>query len=132
MDDGPEQGGQDDYESDVAARAAPRRNRKPLKSISSPAAQGACAQCRGEQFGIVAVRAFSGLMSSADALAKAVRLGESQRPLPVQAIGVEVNALWQKGSFMGCFQVRSRERFPVSQNVGKRDGAVRAALGLFQ
>ena len=33
---------------------------------------------------------------------------------------------------MGCFQVRSRERFPVGQNVGKRDSAVRAALGLFQ
>ena len=27
MDDGPEQGGQDDYEPDVAARAAPARER---------------------------------------------------------------------------------------------------------
>ena len=33
---------------------------------------------------------------------------------------------------MGCFQVRSRERFPVGQNVGKRDSVVGAALGLFQ
>jgi len=33
---------------------------------------------------------------------------------------------------MGCFQVRSRERFPVGQNVGKRDSAVRAALGFFE
>src|SRR6266446_6603100 len=33
---------------------------------------------------------------------------------------------------MGCFQVRSRERFPVGQNVRKRDSAVRAALDLFQ
>src|SRR2546430_1131289 len=71
-------------------------------------------------------------MSLADALAKAVRLGESQRPLPVQAIGVQGNSSWQRGSFMGCFQVRSRERFPVGQNVGKRDSAVRAALGLFE
>ena len=86
----------------------------------------------GEQFGIVAVRAFSGLMSTADPLARAVRLGESQRSLPVQAIGVQDNSPWQRGSFMGCFQVRSRERFPVGQNVGKRDSAVRAALGLFQ
>jgi hypothetical protein len=46
-----------------------------------PDAQAHCAQCQGEQFGIVAVRSFSGLMSSGDALAKAVRLGESQRPL---------------------------------------------------
>ena len=37
----------------------------------------------GEQFGIVAVRAFSRLMSSADALARADRLGESQRSVPV-------------------------------------------------
>jgi hypothetical protein len=80
----------------------------------------------------MAVRAFSGLRSSADTLAKAVRLGVSQHPLPVQTIGAEVNSPWQKGSFMGCFQVRSRERFPVSQNVGKRDGALIAALGLFQ
>ena len=71
-------------------------------------------------------------MSSAGALAKAVRLGESLRPLPVQAIGVQDNLPWQRGSFMRCFQVRSRERFHVGQNVGKRDSAVRAALGLFQ
>jgi hypothetical protein len=50
----------------------------------------------------VAVRAFSGLMSSAGGLAKAVRLEESQRPLPVQAIGVQVNSPWHRGSFMGC------------------------------
>ena len=97
-----------------------------------PAARAPCAQCPGEQFGIVAVRTFSGLMSSAGALAKAVRLGESQRPLPVQAIGVQDNSPWQRGSFMGCFQVRSRDRFPVGQNVGKRDSAVNSALGLFQ
>ena len=54
------------------------------------------------------------------------------RPLPVQAIGLEVNSPWQRGSFMGCFRVRSRERFPAGQNVGKRDSAVRAALGLFE
>ena len=59
MDDGPEHCGQDDYEPDVAARAAPRRNRKPRKSISSPAAQAPCANVEGEEFGIVAVRAFS-------------------------------------------------------------------------
>jgi hypothetical protein len=85
----------------------------------------------GDQFGFMAVRAFSGLMSSADALARAVRLGESQRSLPVQAIGVQDNSPWQRGSFMGCL-VRSRERFPVGQNVGNRDSAVVAALDLFQ
>jgi hypothetical protein len=81
---------------------------------------------------VVAIRTFTGLMSSADALAEVVPLRESQHPLPIQAIGVEVNSPWQRGSFMGCFQVRSRERFPISQNVGKRDCAVMAALGLFQ
>ncbi len=80
----------------------------------------------------MAVRALSGLMSSADAFAKALRLGESQRPLPVQAIGVQDNWPWQRGSFMGCFQVRSGKRLPVGQNVGNRDSAVRAALGLFE
>jgi hypothetical protein len=92
MDDGPEQGGQDDYDQTSRRERRQPRNRKPRKSISSPAAQAPCGQCRGEQFGIVAVRAVSGLMSSAGALAKAVRLGESQRPLPVQAIGVQVNS----------------------------------------
>ena len=33
---------------------------------------------------------------------------------------------------MDCFQVRSRERFPIGQNVRKRDSTVRAALGLLQ
>src|SRR5215468_4111953 len=33
---------------------------------------------------------------------------------------------------MGCFRVRNHHRFPMSQNVRKRDSAVRAALGLFQ
>src|SRR6266487_895846 len=33
---------------------------------------------------------------------------------------------------MGCFRVRNHYRFPISQNVRKRDNAVRAALGLFQ
>ena len=33
---------------------------------------------------------------------------------------------------MGCFRVRNHHRFPMSQNVRKRDSAVKAALGLFQ
>ena len=117
MDDGPEQGGQDDYEPDVAARAAPAAKRKAAKRKAAK-----------EYF----LGALSGLISSADALAKAVRLKGSQRPLPVQAIGVQDNSPWQRGSFMGCFRVRNHRRFPISQNVGKRDSAVRAALDLFQ
>ena len=54
-DDSPEQGGQDDYEPDVAARAAPAANQKAAKESFSPAAQAPCAQCRGEQFDTVAV-----------------------------------------------------------------------------
>src|SRR5262245_35847312 len=104
------------------------RNRKPRKSISSAAAQAPCAQCRDEQFGIVAVSTFSGLLSSADALAKAVRLGESRRQLPVQAIGLQGDSPCQSGNFIGCPQLRSRERFPAGQNVGKRDSAAGAAL----
>ena len=33
---------------------------------------------------------------------------------------------------MGCFRVRNHQRFPIGQNVRKRDSAVRAALGLFE
>jgi hypothetical protein len=33
---------------------------------------------------------------------------------------------------MGWFRVRNHHRFPISQNVRKRDSPVRAALGLFQ
>ena len=133
MDDGPEQGGQDDYEPDVAVRVASAAKQKAAKEYFLACCPKRLARnVQGEQFGIVAVRSFSGLMSSAGALAKAVRLGESQRPLPVQAIGVQDNSPWQRGSFMGGFQVRSRERFPEGQNVGKRDSAVRAALGLFE
>ena len=40
-------------------------------------------------------------MSSADALTKTVRLGKSQRPLPVQAIGVQDNSTWQRGKLHG-------------------------------
>ena len=133
MDDGPEQGGQDDYEPDVTAPAAPAAKQKAAKEYflaCCPSALRAMSRravrYRGSQ-GLL-----RGLMSSADALTKAVRVGESQRPLPGQAIGVQDNSPRQRASFMGCFQVRSRERFPVGQNVGKRDSAVRAALGLFE
>jgi len=48
MDDGPEQSGQDDYEPDVAARAAPAAKQKAAKEYFLACSQAPCAQCRGE------------------------------------------------------------------------------------
>ena len=105
MDDCPEQGGQDDYEPDLAARAAAAAKQKVAKEYflaCCPSALRAMSRravrYRGSQ-GLLRVN----LKSSADALAKAVRLGEDRRD-PARGVG-SISGMERHESFEHAYKI---------------------------